>query len=292
MQVVRRNIKNPLAQDVILVDEAAMIASDLYRNLIDAMKPNSYIRFFGDVNQLQPIEIKPKEKSSFQLLLENAAVNSIRLDEIFRQAGGSSITTNGARIIKGQPPIPSADFAIKSVNVPRHKHEAKFTGEHVLYINIGAKVILNSNIYDLRPTIEERYLGEVYMAPQAHEQVFNGEAGIVVDLSNNAVTIDVGDRVITIPEWLEIKTKAGLVTAIDPRMDIDLAYAITCHKAQGSEYKNVLYFVSSSGAFNQCRANFYTGITRAREAVCLVGDHRSLSYYSLRREPSVWNKTT
>jgi len=347
----QRTPENPLTHDVVLVDESAMIPRDLYRNIVDAMKPNSYIRFFGDINQLQPIEEVPRagEKSSFQNLLTNPAVNSIALKEIFRQGEGSSITANGDRIIKGMQPVARPDFAIKIVNVPiaklgdvvralkeegkttfegndyqiitparrnkvgslvlnqllvdiysdphadgillpRHAYEAKITGQKHLLVRVGEKVIVNSNMYDLRQSMDERYHGKEWIPAQPHQMIFNGESGIVIDVANNGVTIDVGDRVVTIPEWIEYKNKAGLITTVDPRKDIEHAFAITTHKAQGSEYKGVIYFVSRSASFNQCRQNYYTGVTRARELVCVIGDQPSLGHMSLRREPQTWVK--
>lgn len=346
-----RTPKNPLREDVVLVDESAMIPRDLYRNLIDALKPGSFIRFFGDVNQLQPIEeiVRAGEKSSFQGLLINPVVKSVTLKEIFRQADGSSITFNGDRIIRGMQPIAKPDFAIKVVNVPiaklgdvvralkeegkvtfesnnyqiitparrnkvgslilnrllvdiysdrqadgiyipRHTHETKITEQKSLLIRVGDKVIVNSNMYDLRPRMDERYHGKEYIPAQPHQMVFNGESGIVVDVANECLTIDVGDRVVTIPDVIEYKTKAGLISTLDPRKDVEHAYAITTHKAQGSEYEGVLYFVSRSAGFNQCRANYYTGISRAKKQICVIGDSMSLGNYSLRREPPVWKK--
>jgi exodeoxyribonuclease V alpha subunit len=112
--------------------------------------------------------------------------------------------------------------------------------------------------------------------------VFNGETGIIKDVSAGYVTIDVGDRVITIPPWLEYLDETGVVRVSDPRLHIEHAYAITTHKSQGSEYEGVVYFICAAAPFNQCRPNFYTAVTRAKSQVLVVGDRRSVGMYSLR----------
>jgi exodeoxyribonuclease V alpha subunit len=69
----------------------------------------------------------------------------------------------------------------------------------------------------------------------------------------------------------------GQLINFDPRKDLDLAYAVTTHKAQGSEYDTVVYVLNKSIYFIQDRNNFYTAITRARRLVHVITDQRSLS---------------
>jgi exodeoxyribonuclease V alpha subunit len=142
----------------------------------------------------------------------------------------------------------------------------------------GQKVIVTQNMYDLRPSVDERE----DIAPRDDQQVFNGETGIIKDVAAGYVTIDVGDRVITIPPWLEYLDETGTTRVSDPRLHIEHAYCITTHKSQGSEYEGVVYFVCAAAPFNQCRPNFYTAVTRAKSQVLVVGDRRSVGMYSLR----------
>lgn len=352
----RRNNENVLDCDVVLVDESAMLPVGLYRALLDALGQGTVIRFFGDINQLQPIEeiATHNQISSFQRLIDDKYIKSIKLTEIFRQGNDSNITFNGDRIIRGLPPVPKSDFGIKisetpinklsficrtllnenktsfetishqiitparngkagslilnkilaelympiydtskCATVPRHIYETKRTGEPSVTFYVGQKVIINQNMYDLRQTISERYINDVFIPPGIHETVFNGETGIIIDIiENDYLIIDLGDRTVSIPPWLEYQDPKNnnLIHTIDPRRDIEHGYAISTHKAQGSEYTGVIYFLSASAPGNQCRANTYTGITRAKSVVCMVADNQSFGYLSLRRDAPVWNK--
>jgi exodeoxyribonuclease V alpha subunit len=149
---------------------------------------------------------------------------------------------------------------------------------------VGQKVINTQNMYDLRPTIDERYDGSHFIPTMPHEEVFNGETGIIVDILGEDITIDLGDRTVCIPAYLEYIDDRGMVKAGDPRKHIEHAYVVTTHKAQGSEFEGVIYFITSATAFAQCRANFYTGITRAKSQVVVMADRMSLTFYSLKPE--------
>jgi exodeoxyribonuclease V alpha subunit len=106
----------------------------------------------------------------------------------------------------------------------------------------------------------------------------NGETGIVtqLDFDTGSVTIDFGDREVTIPPLIISVTNDGRVFETDPRTMIDLAYVLTTHKAQGSEYQHVCYVMNRATSFAQSRRNFYTGITRARKHCTLFTDQHSL----------------
>jgi exodeoxyribonuclease V alpha subunit len=124
---------------------------------------------------------------------------------------------------------------------------------------IGDKVIINSNLYDLG--------------------VFNGETGIIIDLEHETgeVTIDFGDREQVIPPVLLVQNRHGGTSQIDPRKDIDLAYAITTHKSQGSEYRRGIYILNKSNSYMLNRRNFYTAVSRFKEHVHLITDQKGLA---------------
>jgi exodeoxyribonuclease V alpha subunit len=149
---------------------------------------------------------------------------------------------------------------------------------------VGQKVINTQNMYDLRPTVDERYDGGRLIHPMPHEEVFNGETGIITDILGEDITVDLGDRAVCIPAYLEYLDDRGMVRASDARKHLEHAYVVTTHKAQGSEFEGVIYFITSATAFAQCRANFYTGITRARSQVVVMADRMSLTFYSLKPE--------
>ncbi len=120
------------------------------------------------------------------------------------------------------------------------------------------KVIITQNIYDLG--------------------VFNGETGKILSLDDDTgeILVDFGDREQVIPPVLLVQNREGRESAIDPRKSLDLAYAITTHKSQGSEYKRVVYILNKSNAWMISRRNFYTAASRAREHVHLITDQRGL----------------
>ncbi len=307
----KRDRRNPLEYDVVLADEYAMTNLEVHRNLMDAM-PKGCFRLFGDVNQLPPIEKNEQlrdKPSPFKRALQ--LFNGVTLTTIHRQAEGSGIVENGALILKGRIPRRNDDWSMaitdkpidalrahvmepggtdysqpnsqiitcvrKSwvgtaklnallqtiyrpendgwIAVPRHPWAA----DKATFIRNGDKVIWTENDYNL--------------------SIFNGETGIVCDVveETDEFSIDVGDRVIYIPPSVTYEGPYG-VKSYDPRKSVDLAYAITTHKSQGSEYDNVLYIINKSASYMQNRNNFYTATMRARLHVHLIADQRSLGY--------------
>lgn len=124
---------------------------------------------------------------------------------------------------------------------------------------IGDKVICTGNLYDLG--------------------VFNGETGKIIEIDQDTgeIVVDFGDREQSFPPVLMVKNRHGSFSEIDPRKDLDLAYAVTTHKCQGSEYKRVVYLLNKSNLFIISRRNFYTAVTRAKEHVYLFCDQKGLS---------------
>lgn len=156
--------------------------------------------------------------------------------------------------------VPSDEY----IELPRHNWDVGFGGIKgedggTLRIHIGDKVIFKSNNADL--------------------QIFNGESGIVKEFDNEfgSVVIDFGDREQEIPVMLVTTNKWGNVVEYDPRRDIDLAYAITIHKAQGSQYDNGIYIMNKCDAYLLTNRNMYTGCSRFKQHVQLITDQVSFS---------------
>lgn len=143
--------------------------------------------------------------------------------------------------------------------VPRHNWVVGENDEKggMVRFFVGDKVIITSNMYDLH--------------------VFNGESGKIIEFDNDdGIVIDFGDREQIIPSSLMVLNRYGRMVEIDPRKNVDLGYAITTHKAQGSEYKRVIYMLNKSTAYMQNRRNFYTAASRGREHVHIITDQRSI----------------
>ena len=324
VSVPKRNRQNPLELDMVLVDEYAMVNTDVHRAILDALPNGGSIRVFGDDNQLAPIEEDKRlmeEPSPFLKILANPKFKAVHLDTIFRQGQDSGVLLNANLILRGRYPTKNEqwaqvitekpidvlrDYILDQLNeeeevnfgdienqiiVPQAKGwvgttalntmiQGLFYNEHdpCIYLDrkpwmegeggkkggkirvyLGDKVIITSNLYDLG--------------------VFNGETGKVIEINDDTgeVVIDFGDREQAIPPILMVQNSHGTLSEIDPRKDISLAYAITTHKSQGSEYKRVVYILNKSNSWMISRRNFYTAITRAREQVFLIADQRGLS---------------
>lgn len=319
----RRNRQNPLDYDVVLVDEYAMVNTDVHRAILDAIPNGGCIRVFGDDNQLAPIEEDKRlmeEPSPFLKILANPKFVSVHLDTIFRQGEDSGVLLNANLILRGRYPTKNEQWAQviteKPVDILRDyildqlfEHEVDFgTIENQIIVPqakgwVGATA-LNTMIQglfhnehdpciylDRKPWMEGEggkkggkirvYLGDkVIITSNLYDLgVYNGETGKIIEINDETgeIVIDFGDREQAIPPVLMVQNSHGTLSEIDPRKDVSLAYAITTHKSQGSEYKRVVYILNKSNSWMISRKNFYTGITRAREHVFLIADQRGLS---------------
>lgn len=317
----RRNEFNPLNQSVVLVDEASMINKPLWRQLINALPRGGLVRLFGDVNQLPPIEEDNNDTSPSPFMDALKNFPSVTLKNIYRQGEGSGIVKNAHRILNGMMPMPSDDFKIlwtgelqpndpvtkmltlardsgidfRSINnqivtpinrtwigqlelnqklqellmpnamrdgfpMPRHRWD-----KHMIMVSPGDKVIWKKNNYDL--------------------EIYNGETGNVEDIVNDIININFGDRTVGVPPWIEYMTPDGDTKGYDPRQDLYLAYALTTHATQGSEYTNVVPILGNSAYSMLYRNNLYTACTRASKMVHLITDQRSLQRAVVNKNP-------
>lgn len=146
------------------------------------------------------------------------------------------------------------------VELPRHDWDKN----NPVRVRVGDKVIWTENNYDL--------------------DIMNGETGVVIEASDEfgELVLDLGDRTVVVPpivvsQYVPRGSSETRTREYDPRKLIDLAYAVTTHKAQGSEYDRIIYVLNRSSFFMQERGNTYTALTRAREHVTLIADQASLS---------------
>jgi len=145
--------------------------------------------------------------------------------------------------------------------VDRHSWVKGEDGENGSKIRMfeGDKVICTSNMYDL--------------------MVFNGETGRIIELNmeTGEIVIDFGDREQVFPPVVMVQNRHGTLSQIDPRKSLDLAYAITTHKSQGSEYKRGVYIINNSNAYMLSRRNFYTAASRFKEHLHLIANQKGLA---------------
>ena len=129
--------------------------------------------------------------------------------------------------------------------------------------------------------IEEQrfYIGDkvLYTVNNYALDVFNGETGVITAFGpGGEITIDFGDKDIVIPVSLEMIGRHGTYH-MNPQKDLDLAYVITTHKSQGSEYDRVCYIMNRSRSYLLNRKNFYTAISRAKTHVTIITDQFSIN---------------
>lgn len=322
--------QNPLEVDYVIVDEYAMVTQELHRNLIDAFKAGCRLIVFGDISQLPPIEsvaaiaAKP---TAFQDLLTR--FEGVTLERVHRQVGDSGILYNAQRVLKGAAPQNRPDFKMLvtekpidnlieqlefadytslrnqiitpgnkswigthnlnamlqaalmppgrfTMKVPRRSYNGKVF-DPTIHVGVGDKVAMTKNWYDLE-------------CSNGTFGVFNGEVGTVIEISElDEIVVDFEDRICRIPPAVQVEWNNRVMVAY-PQNDLYLAYAVTTHKAQGSEYDNVIYVLNKSLIAMMNRKNLYTAITRAREKVTLITDARSLSMSILVKEPKVFDR--
>ena len=310
--VPKYNRQNPLPHDVIFIDEAAMVNQQLYRDVIDAMKPGAIVRWFGDINQLPPIEEQGANKllpSPFDTLLKKFP--SVTLKQLHRQGEGSDIAVNASRILYGMCPVKKPTFEIVTTNSPVDALQTIILDHpEVDWQSINNQIITPQNKSwigthalngTLQPLFHESMVG-AYALPRfkpfkgqkeipcfikVNDKVlwtkndynlfiFNGESGTVRGISDDGtIEIDFGDRSVAVPPIITYY-KYGKEAAYDPRKVIELAYAVTTHKSQGSEYDHVVYMMNQSCYMMLNKSNFYTGVTRARKFVWIITDIRSM----------------
>lgn len=301
-----RNEENPLDADAIIIDETSMVDIYLMHALLRAVNPGTRLILVGDVNQLPSVG----PGNVLRDLIASGCFNVVRLTRIFRQAAESDIIVNAHRINGGeQIPLgkPSRDFlfirrenpdAIISAMItlireklPGYVHADPFEIQIMTPMRKGAlgverlNSILQEYLNPKSPDKAERESGGViYRVGDKVMQIKNNyqieweirnRYGIPVDGGTGVFNGDIGRiRFInTFAEQLTVEFDEGKMVDYSFRQleELELAYAITIHKSQGSEYPAVVVPVHSGPRMLMTRNLIYTAVTRARSCVCLVG---------------------
>ena len=301
-----RNEQNPLETDVIIVDEMSMVDTFLMHALLKAITIGTRVVFVGDVNQLASVGPGNVLKD----IIDSGQFSVVKLTKVFRQAGESGIVVNAHKINAGQQvaldnstgdflyierenaqmalnatigllktklpgyvgakeqdiqvltPMRNGILGVNSLNEQLQKFinppspdksEKEIAGT---IFREGDKVMQVKNNYQL--SWEQRSAsGRIFDTGSC---IFNGDMGIVTKINNTTNYIEVvfdDDRYVT------YDTKQA--------EELELAYAITIHKSQGSEYPAVIMPLVSGVQMLMTRNLLYTGVTRAKKCVCIVG---------------------
>ena len=289
----QRNEENPLEGDVLIVDESSMIDIMLMYNLLKAIPDDMTVIFVGDVDQLPSVGAG----NVLRDMIESDVFPVIRLTRIFRQAQTSRIIMNAHRINKGQMPDISngrntdfffsrqetpEDAAKEIVALVRQKLPRYYRvrpGEIQVLTPMQRGVVGATNLNQLlqeainpgdtglrRGGYVFRVRDKVMQIRNNYDkEVFNGDIGVVdrVDLEDRALFVQFDDRLIEYD-----------ATELD---ELVLAYATTIHKAQGSEYPIVVMPVLMTHYVMLQRNLVYTGITRAKKGLVIVGTKKALA---------------
>lgn len=295
----RFNRGNPLPFRCVIVDEASMIGPTLYRQLMDAIPKKGVIRLFGDNNQLPPVE--EGTPPFFEVLEKFPAV-----ELSFNFRSDDMIVSNAQRILARRLPIRNDRFSIlysadplklmlemvtedftettHQIIMPTRK--GKFGTVRVnptLQLRFNPKgPVLRLDRYDTKEALLSIRAADkfLWIKNDYKLNLFNGEIGTVnwVDEEDGALELKTLDhKGILIPPRLKTySVYHQTVIDYDPRKQIELGYAITTHKAQGSEFETVIYCICAGQAYLLNRRNLYTAITRAKHHVIIITDRRAM----------------
>lgn len=301
----RRTRHRPIDERIVFCDESSMLDPTLFRQLLDALPAKGCIRLFGDNNQLPPVDDSERPPFIDVILTKPSITLTFNFrsdDEIVANANlilRGSIPRNNDRftVIYTDSPvreligITNNDFMRSDYQIIMPTRRGSFGTTRV---NTSIQLKLNPSGPFLR--LDRFDKNEAHLLVRQHDKflwikndynlkLFNGEIGIIDWLNDEDGSLHLAtmDTQYTVPA--RIKTYSPyLQTNInyDPRKQLELGYAITTHKAQGSEFDTVIYCATSRAPFMLNRNNFYTGVTRAKRKVIVLCDRRAMSL-SLRK---------
>ncbi len=303
--VFDRNEKNLLEADAVVVDEMSMVDTLLFESLLRAMKTGCRLILVGDTDQLPAVGAG----CILQDLIAAGRVPVVQLKRVFRQALESRIITNAHRIVEGQPPVldntgdcffmprrsgrdvTDTLLELCATRLPKAYGYTVFDGLQVLCagrkgevgtgevnrrlqellnppdktktevtvegttLRVGDKVMHNRNNYDI-PWLRDD--------GDAGCGIFNGDIGVLesVNLRDDNIMVRYEDRVATYTK--------------QDAQDLELAYAITVHKSQGSEFDAVVMPIFRNNPHLCYRNLLYTAVTRAKKLLIMVGSRETL----------------
>ena len=301
-----RNEENPLDADAIIIDEMSMVDIYLMHALLRAVNPGTRLILVGDTNQLPSVG----PGNVLRDLIASGAFDVVQLTRIFRQAAESDIIVNAHRINDGeriplgkrskdflfirreQPDaIISAMLTLVREKLPNYVHADMFDIQIMTPMRKGAlgverlNTILQSFLNPKDPSKPEKEVGgTIYRVGDKVMQIKNNyqiewetrnRYGIPVDSGAGVFNGDIGiiREINTFAEELTVEFDEGKMVDYSFKQleELELAYAITIHKSQGSEYPAVIIPMYNGPRMLMTRTLIYTAVTRARSCVCLVG---------------------
>ncbi|HIX62956.1 MAG TPA: ATP-dependent RecD-like DNA helicase [Candidatus Mediterraneibacter colneyensis] len=301
-----RNRQNPLEADVIIIDEMSMVDLPLMHALLSAIVPGTRLVLVGDVDQLPSVG----PGSVLKDIISSERFSVVTLTRIFRQAGQSDIVVNAHKINAGEPVIlnnksrdffflkrQDADTIIGITIMLIQKKLPKYVGAKPSEIQVMTPTRKGNLGVERLNTILQRYLnpqdpgkreaeiggrlfreGDKVMQIKNNYQlewevttkfglavdrgtgIFNGDMGVITEINEYTETIEV-----------EFDESRKVKYGYDMTEELELAYAITVHKSQGSEYPAVIIPLLQGPKLLYNRNLLYTAVTRAKKCLTIVG---------------------
>ena len=300
-----RNMENPLEADAVIIDELSMVDTHVFAALLDALPLGCRLVMVGDSDQLPPVGAG----NVLQDIVESGLIPTVKLTEVFRQSLESLIVTNAHKIVKGEYPelsVKDKDFFYMQRNnmykcaetvlelctsrLPKAYGSDPFEDIQIICpskmgetgtvrINTMMQSILNPPSKDKEELVRGSRIfreGDKVMqiknnydivwtrGKETLAGVFNGDIGKIISVNHNA-------------DFLKIlfDTRTAIYP-FDNINELELAYAITVHKSQGSEFDSVVMPVCCVPPRLSYRNLLYTGVTRAKNRLILVGNSEEI----------------
>ena len=311
--IFERNENNPLETDVLIIDEMSMVDIGLMNALLKAILVGTRLILVGDVNQLPSVGPGNVLKD----IIESHSFNVVKLTKIFRQAAGSDIIVNAHKInageqikldnksndffflkredynvitavminlirnklpkyVKATPydiqvltPMRKGELGVERLNVVLQQalnppaSDKKEKEHHQGIYREGDKVMQIKNNYQLNWEIKSKY----GITTQSGTGIFNGDAGVIkeINLFSEHLVVEFDDSRLVDYSFNQLE-------------ELDLAYAVTIHKSQGSEYPAVILPILDGPRLLFNRNLLYTAVTRAKNCVTIVGSDTMLQF--------------
>ena len=309
LQEFEHDSDNPIETDVLILDEMSMVDIYVFRSLLRAIVPGTRLILIGDSDQLPSVGPGAVLKD----IISSECFHVTRLKKIYRQSEASAIVRNAHSVIEGRmidldkkseefflirrdaseriiqgiiylagkklpsylscspleiqvmTPMRKGALGVESLNLklqealnpPGEGKREIGTANGVL--RSGDKVMQTKNNYDMEWIIS----GNAHIAAESGTGIFNGDIGTILSVSSDSACIRFDDG-------REAVYKGEALS------ELELAYAITIHKSQGSEYKAVILPLLSGPRMLMNRNLLYTAITRARQMVCIIGSPKAV----------------
>ena len=290
-----KNEYEPIDADLIVVDEVSMLDCQLASLFFAAVKTGTMVIMVGDINQLQSVGAGDVLND----LIKSGKIPVERLIKTYRQAEGSLIIKNAQAINQGHEALAtSEDFEIitdpditekvKEIVMKYHKSDDPFYCQVLSPTHKGNGGVGELNQYlqkmlnpDDKPTliygkrkfkVDDKVLLTKNNPAKGY---YNGDVGVITDINGDAITVDIqGESIILERDLLN---------------DLQLSYAMTIHKSQGSEFPVVVVALPNCGMLK--RNLLYTAVTRAKDAVIIIQQNGSISIAVKKNEVGKRNTT-